>query len=271
MKQKDMILSDFLSWQKNNNSNLHKIIPISFNMCQILDNYYYNEKYLIQTRSQAKSSGIKFLDVHGVGKNLDPNLIPEKQHTIPKHGSKERPHAGQGTAGSKRKRPDPINQLINKASNLSQKIPGRTEIETRKTNHMHTKDMTHSINNTNGKMTNKKPLVQDVPFDPGPIYKSPLKLSKQDVSYPQSSQGSTDIDNINLNFDFEENSPFQEGIMSKTIQRLDKSFFLQPKELGSLINKENFIHKYLPKQTDIDKMLEVIQRKILWGLICWLK
>ena len=67
-----------------------------------------------------------------MGKNLDPNLKQEKQHTIPKHGSKERPCVGQGRAESKRKRPDPINQLINKASNLSQKILGRTEIETRK-------------------------------------------------------------------------------------------------------------------------------------------
>ena len=54
MKGKDMILSDFLSRQKNDDSNHHKIIPISFNMCQILDEKYYNEKYLVQTRSQAK-------------------------------------------------------------------------------------------------------------------------------------------------------------------------------------------------------------------------
>ena len=47
MKEKDIILSDFLSQQKNDNSNLHKIIPISFNMCQVLDDNYYNEKYLI--------------------------------------------------------------------------------------------------------------------------------------------------------------------------------------------------------------------------------
>ena len=33
MKGKDMILSDFLSRQRNDNSNLHEIIPISFNMC----------------------------------------------------------------------------------------------------------------------------------------------------------------------------------------------------------------------------------------------
>ena len=32
IKEKDMILSDFLSRQKHDNSNLHKIIPISFSM-----------------------------------------------------------------------------------------------------------------------------------------------------------------------------------------------------------------------------------------------
>ena len=129
MKGKDMILSDFLSRQKNDDSNPNKIISISFNMCQILDDNYYSKKYLIQTRSQAKSSGIKLPEVHAMGKNLDPNLKPEKQHTIPKQGSKERPHIGQGSAGSGRKRPDPINQSINQPSNLSQKIPGRKEIE----------------------------------------------------------------------------------------------------------------------------------------------
>ena len=41
MKGKDMILSDFLSRQKNDNSNPHEIIPISFNMCQILDDNYF--------------------------------------------------------------------------------------------------------------------------------------------------------------------------------------------------------------------------------------
>ena len=154
---------------------------------------------------------------------------------------------------------------------MSQKIPGRTEIETRKTNHVHTKDLTHSINNANGKMTTKNPLIPDVPFHPDPVYKPLPELIKQNVSYPQSSQSSTDIDNINLNFDFEENSPFQEGIMSETIQRLDKSLFQEPKELGNLINKENLLHKYLPKQTDIDKMLGVIQRKLLKGTLCQLK
>ena len=84
MKGKDMILSDFLSRQKNNGSNPHEILPIFFNLHKILgDNYYNIEEYLIQTRSQARSSSIKLLEVHGMGKNLDPNLKPEKQHTSP--------------------------------------------------------------------------------------------------------------------------------------------------------------------------------------------
>ena len=53
--------------------------------------------------------------------------------------------------------------------------------------------------------------------------------------------------------------------MVEIYQRLDKSFLQEPKELGDLINKGNFVHKYLPKQMDIDKILEMIQRKVLKG------
>ena len=50
-----------------------------------------HEKYLIQIHSQAKSSGTRLLEVHGVQKELDPNLRPEKQHTMSKQGKLERP------------------------------------------------------------------------------------------------------------------------------------------------------------------------------------
>ena len=40
------------------------------------ENYYNIENYLVQTRSQARSSGIKLPEVHGVGMNLDPNIKP---------------------------------------------------------------------------------------------------------------------------------------------------------------------------------------------------
>ena len=68
---------------------------------------------------------------------------------------------------------------------------------------MHSKDLTYSINNANGKMSNRDSLIPIVPFHPGPVYKPLPAPIKQNVSYPQSSQGSINIDNIKLNFDFE--------------------------------------------------------------------
>ena len=86
-----------------------------------------------------------------------------------------RPCTGQGRAGLKRRRPDPIYQPINETSNLSREIPGRMKIETGRTNPVHTKDLTHSINNASGRMANNNPLIPDVPFHPGPVYRPPPK------------------------------------------------------------------------------------------------
>ena len=77
-----MILSDFLSRQEIDKSNPHEIIPISFDMKTILNYKYYEVeeekgKYLVQTSSQTKDSGIKVPEVHGTKKGLDPNLRPE--------------------------------------------------------------------------------------------------------------------------------------------------------------------------------------------------
>ena len=74
-----------------------------------------------------------------------------------------------------------------------------------------------------------------------------------------------------INLDIEENSPFQEGIISETIQRLDKTFFQKPKSLEDIIDTGNLIHKFLPKQMDINKILQIIQRKLDVDFsYCWL-
>ena len=53
-----MILSDFLSRQIEDDSNLHEIIPISFNIREILQENYHNimsDTYMVQTRAPAKA------------------------------------------------------------------------------------------------------------------------------------------------------------------------------------------------------------------------
>ena len=244
MKDKDMVLSDFLLQQNNDDSNSNEIIPISFDMYKILedntnnfDKYNNNlgiDKYLIPMCSQAKTSGTKLQEVHGVEKGLNPNLRPERPHTIPKQGQSERSQMDQGRAGSKKKKPDPFNQAINQPSDMTQEIPGRTKIVTGKTNSI------HSTNIMSDRLINNNPFMPDVPFHLdlllGTPKQQPTKQNTQKIS-----------PNPNMNFDFEENSPFQEGVMLETFQRLDKSFFQNPKELGDLISIGNLVHKFLPK------------------------
>ena len=84
-----MVLSDFLSRQEVDDSDSHEIIPISFSMRNVLQERYYNlhhleanDRCLVQTRSQTKSSRISLPEVHGNGKGLDPHVRPEKQKPI---------------------------------------------------------------------------------------------------------------------------------------------------------------------------------------------
>ena len=81
------------------------------------------DKYLIQTCSQAKSSGKRLLEVHGVQKKLDPNLRPEEQHTMSKQGKLGRPQVGQGRTGLRRRKPDHINQPIIQPLDVTRGIP----------------------------------------------------------------------------------------------------------------------------------------------------
>ena len=65
--------------------------------------------------------------------------------------------------------------------------------------------------------------------------------------------------------EIEENSPFQEGIISEIYERPNTSYVQEPQELKGLIDTTKVIQKFLPKQTDIDKILEIIKRKVLKG------
>ena len=58
IKGRDMILSDFLSRQIEDNSSPHEIIPISFNIQEILQESYHSivtDTYNVQMRAQGKA------------------------------------------------------------------------------------------------------------------------------------------------------------------------------------------------------------------------
>ena len=111
----------------------------------------------------------------------------------------------------------------------------------------------HSIHNVDEGMTHTRPLIPDVPFHPDPMYSPPPKPIRSNMPRSQeNSQNSPSPENTssNINLDFEENSPFQEGVISEAFQRLDKLFFQELPELNDLINTGNLIQKFFQnKQT----------------------
>ena len=59
--------------------------------------------------------------------------------------------------------------------------------------------------------------------------------------------------------------PFQANIISEIYERPDKSYFQELVELKDLVDTKNIIQQFLPKQTYIDKILEIIRKKVLKG------
>ena len=52
----------------------------------------------------------------------------------------------------------------------------------------------------------------------------------------------------------------------ETYERPDTSYIQEPQELKDLIDTTKLIQKFLPKQTNIDKILDIIKRKVLKGM-----
>ena len=155
---------------------------------------------------------------------------------------------GQGRAGLRRKHaPNHIDQPFD----VTRRIPERSKMSTGITNNPQCTSTTCA----RGKNNNKS-FSPDVSL----CLLHRLLLRQQNVEkvIPNNNSSSNDVD-------IEENSPFQEGIMSETIQRPDKMFFQKPKSLDDIIDMGNLIHKFVPKQMDIDRILQIIKRKVLKG------
>ena len=295
IKGKDMVLSDFLSRQQMDDSNPHELIPISFSLRDQVSDYFYcidneinlpsKDKYLVQTRSQVRSSGVRLPEIHGANKGLDPHVQPGKQksspiqtinkgmptHPIPK------PRIGQGRAGLRRKvkAPQPITlphlqpaqPTIEHDLRIVVPLPEPTnqsqshvqsQILPRPLSQHHLIDPTHIPQQIGPKIQHR----------PTPSYHDPYARpppKPPDISDPLDSQKDLFGNDSDRKVEIEENSPFQEGVILEIYERPDNYYVQEPQELTDLIDTTKLIQKYLPKQTDIDKILDIIKRKVLKG------
>ena len=168
---------------------------------------------------------------------MDPHRIPEKQpQPIVGLDVEKKPRLGQGRAGVRRKAPS-----LYPRSGTSESRP---------------------IIISNGtEPIMPKPIIEIPRSEILPPYLVPQ--SRPPPKPPDQLPKRQEVDSSKI--EIEENLPFQENIISKVYERPDKSYFQEPIELKDLIDTNNIIQQFLPKQTDIDKILEIIRKKVLKG------
>ena len=108
------------------------------------------------------------------------------------------------------------------------------------------------------------PIGPKIQHRPSPPYHDPYaRPPPRPPDVPNSIDSWKDLLEIDLDrkVEIEENSPFQEGIISETYKRPDKSYVQEPYELKDLIDTTKLVQTFLPKQMDID----IIKRKVLKG------
>ena len=294
IKGKDMVLSDFLSRQKTDDSNPHKLIPISFTLRIQTDNHFYRidneinqpkiDRYSVQTRSQVKSSSIKLPEIHGANKSLNSHVQPGKQMPFPSLPMQTvdkgrpthpipRPRIGQGRARLKRKvKPlQPISSPHSLPSQpMTEHIPKTVMPLPEPTDQSQSCIQPQIIPRPllQHQLTNPTCIGPTVQHRPSPPYYDPYTRpppKPPDIIDPLDSRKDLSENNLDRKVEIEENSPFQEGIISEIYERPNTSYVQEPQELKDLIDTTKVIQKFLPKQTDIDKILEIIKKKVLKG------
>ena len=310
IKGNDMVLSDFLSRQKNDNSNPHKIIPISFTLKSLLHKYFYQidsmtgfseteaNKYLAQTRSQGKSSGIKVPEIHGANKGINPHVKPGRQRPLPTLSTHSipptiptqpvnkgppthpipKPRIGQRRPGLRRKIRT-VQPILLPKQTFAQPIPTpapkealslpepivQSQEKVQPQYHIPIPLPQHQLVDP---ICIIQPIGHKIQHGPSPPYHNPYARPPPrppDVTNLIESWKDLLETDLDRNVDIEENSPFQEGIISETYKRPDQSYVQEPYELRDLIDTTKLVQKFLPKQIDIDKILDIIKRKVLKG------
>ena len=308
IKGKDMVLSNFLSRQQMDDSNPHELILISFLLRDQVSDYFYHidneiilprkDKYLVQTKLQVRSSGVRLPEIHGVNKGINPHIKPERQRPLPTLPTQSippthttqpvdkglpthpipKPRIGQGRAGLRKK------IKTNQPIPLPKQMPAQPILTPAPKEALSLSEPTNQSQSHVQSQILPRPLSQHHPIDPAhipqqigpkiqhrptPSYHDPYARpppKPPDISDPLDSQKDLLDNDLDRKVEIEENSPFQEGIISEIYERPDNSYVQEPQELTDLIDTTKLIQKYLPKQTDIHKILDIIKRKVLKGM-----
>ena len=290
VKGKDMKICDFLSRIDVDRGNPGEVMPISFNSFSMLNmlrkaTLFQANKLLTITRSKTQAEGITLSPVHGAQKHLNPTVKPE--HDKPMQVSNQPQKRGPVSADAKPRvalRPKmPVSQIVRKKlidrsikflnkCRSPMNAPRRTPT-TQRTSPMAQRETPQplpkeDIDNVSPPFKAKQPANNGpVPvrhFEPNPLLEVPQTdqipqetINQKPVLRTEDSSGNQDP------FDTQMEVPFSEGIVEPVFKRPEMSDFEIPPVLEDMIPDGALIHKHLPRQADIDRIMIQINRKYL--------
>ena len=266
VKGKDMILSDYLSRIAVDNRNPEKVIPISFNaLAQYrlaidhITESFMTTNFMVATRSKTSTAGIKLSPVHGAQKGVDPALKPESQAKSKKVLLKptiqspikspsqtpvtvKTPVSRLRTPGIVNSLPIVPGSLLNTPAKTNAPVVIQTPAGPRRIPH-NTPNQT-LVRHTVSKQPNSSPaqLASRKLIQKSVKLLNTLKLKTSDKISPQTPQPV---------------APFP---------LRDQTLNTETSPVEIPLAKPTLMHRHLPKQTDVDRIMEQINRKYLTNL-----
>ena len=301
VKGKDMKICDFLSRIDVDRGNPGEVISISFNSFSMLNiirkvTLHQANKLLVTTRSKTKAEGATLLPVHGVQKHLDPAVKPEHDKPVAEQNKQSGPTSADAKPKvllkpmlpasqiAKKRLIDRSIKLLNKPksqTNISRRIPqlpnqkladqkeanlpNQRPVAQREPPQRQLADNTDNSNPP--PLANQPAHDNPIPvrhFEPNPLLEVPQQdKNPQEIVNQQPVHSTGNPDAVQDPFDTQMEVPFTEDNVEPVFKRPEMTDFEIPPVLEEMIPDGSLIHKHLPKQADIDKILTQINRKYL--------
>ena len=265
VKGRDMILADYLSRHRNKDMDPSDLIPISFCCMDVFRGFLETsnglEVYNIGTRSSTKASGEKPPEVHGADKPLDPNLKPEHQSKskLPSIAGNKSPSKTPITYDSPKRNPR------RKSVTISEKPPAEIPNPSFDSdlNPITDGPPSQTPNLTNRPVPNLQP-------PPSPISQSHPKRVLSSIPEGDEERDNN-IETLRRKYRKALNPTPIEGIdvgdseevLDPQIRIPNQNDFELPPPLHDVVDPSKITHKFLPKQGDIDRLINQINKKVL--------
>ena len=269
VKGKDMILADYLSRHRRRHDDPNDLIPISFCLtCPANPASTVPVCLPMMTRRSAKAVGVEPPPVYGADKTIDPHQKPEHQRPTPKNQTVALPPAMASIPAlpskPKSRTQEIASKLLDRSKNINRRhsqkpvlipptAPRMTPHPTPVTGHPpQPQPPGHPMQTAPPIMPRQNQLPQadarPYPNDAGDL----AKYTKRRIERAQCLIPGVDLGE-------------EEEVIDPEVRMPNDVDFIKPPPLEELVDPTQTKHSFIPKQGELNKLLQQINTRILQG------